>query len=92
MTPTNELRNDMMNAFNEGKKYFLAIKYSGGVRTAYAEAPSLLAAFVLKQYGAEGIESFARGDSNIYEIRNDHPRFKDGLFLQTVMVSFQKVN
>lgn len=84
MSTTEDLRNAMKNAFNRGKKYMLAIKCSGGVQCAYAEAPSLLGVFILKQYGAKGIESFVRGDSNIYEIRNDHHLLKDGWFLQPI--------
>lgn len=92
MTPLDDLRNEMRNAFNQGKKYMLTIRSDGGVLTTYAEAPSFLGGLVLEKFGAEGIKSFARGDSNIYEIRNDHPHLKDGLFLQTVNVLFEKVN
>jgi hypothetical protein len=92
MTPTDELRNDMRNAFNAGKKYLLAIQDKGGVRTAYAEAPALLGAYVVEQLGAEGIESYTRGNTKFYEIRNDHPRLRDGWFLQPIIVSFVKVN
>ena len=84
MSTTNVLRNEMKNKYNEGQKYMLVINSSDGVRRAYAEAPYILGLYVVDKYGAEGIESFSRGDSQVYEIRNDHPRLQDGWFLKPV--------
>ena len=87
MSTTEELRNDIRNAFNQGKKYLLTIKVEGLIRTLYGEAPSILGAFVVEHFGEMGIEAFTRGDANIYEIRNDHPHRKDGWFIHTVPFS-----
>ena len=81
---TDILRNEMKNAFNAGKKYLITIKCPGGHLTLFGESPSLLGLNMINQFGDEGVSSFLRGDSNIYEVRNDHPTYKDGWFLQPV--------
>jgi hypothetical protein len=88
---TDSLRNEMMEAFNEGKKYVLCINRPDGYCVTVAGAsPSLLANYMAIEYGADGIKSFVCGNSNIYEIRNDHPTMKDGWCLNKVDFSLEQ--
>jgi hypothetical protein len=77
----------MKNAFYAGKKYLLTIKCPGGRRTLFGQTPSQLGLIMIQKFGEDGVLSFVRGESNIYEVRNDHPTLKDGWFLQPVNFS-----
>jgi len=81
------LRNDMKNAFYEGKKYLLTVKCPGGRRTLFGPSPAVLGGYMVQMFGLDGVLSFLREESNIYEVRNDHPTLKDGWFLQPVNFS-----